>query len=189
MRKTATRIAREFGEQLRSGRLRRLRLCRRAIVIAGLVGVVGLTILFQPRPRVVWNASASAPIGLYWISAPHDLVAGDMVIAWVPAELRKLAAMRRYIPVNVPLVKRVAAAPGDQVCAQGNQIYINGSWVADRLPLDRRGRPMPWWEGCFQLRDGAVFLLMDDPASFDGRYLGPTDRQDVIGRAKALWTR
>lgn len=110
-------------------------------------------------------------------------------VARVPQDLRALAAARRYIPANVPLVKQVAAVPGDEICARGSAIAINGAWAAARRARDARGRPMPWWEGCIVLRDGMVFLLMPDPASFDGRYFGPTSRSDIVGRARLLWAR
>ena len=113
-----------------------------------------------------------------------------MVIAWVPQPARQLAAERHYIPANVPLVKRVAAVPGDSVCALGQEIFVRGRWVAERRVGDGMGRPMPWWSGCVLLRDGDYFLLMSDaPASFDGRYFGITHRGDIVGQARLLWRR
>ena len=48
---------------------------------------------------------------------------------------------------------------------------------------------MPWWHGCITLRRGALLLLIDDPASFDGRYFGVTGREDVVGKSVPIWTR
>lgn len=189
MREIMSRVSREFGDSLRAARAHRKRLRLRATAIGLLACMVGATIIVPPRPWLLWNASASAPIGLYRISAPRDIVAGDMVIARVPARWRALAAERRYVPANVPLVKRVAAAPGDNVCAWGWAIFVNGEWTATRSFVDARGRTMPWWNGCTLLRDGAVFLLMDEAESFDGRYFGPTQRDDIVGRARLLWAR
>ena len=189
MRESMSRVAREFGESLRAARRRRVRLWRRAAAIGVLTAMLGATIATPPRPWLVWNASASAPVGLYGVSAPHDMQTGDMVIARVPDRWRMLSAERRYVPAEVPLVKRVAAAPGDNVCAWGSAVFINRKWAASRSPVDAKGRAMPWWNGCTLLRGGAVFLLMDDPASFDGRYFGPTPRGDIIGRARLLWAR
>ena len=112
-----------------------------------------------------------------------------MVLARVPRHWRQLAAQRRYIPINVPLVKRVAAEPGDTVCALGQEIFINARRIAERRHRDARGRTMPWWDGCIVLRNGALFLLTANPSSFDGRYFGPMQRYDVIGRAKLIWRR
>jgi conjugative transfer signal peptidase TraF len=147
------------------------------------------TIAIRPTPLLVWNVSPSAPTGLYWVSASAAPQRGDMVIARVPGRYRMFAARRHYIPANVPLVKRVAAASGDSVCAFGREIFVNGRRIAERRVRDGQGRPMPWWGGCVVLRDGALFLLMDNPASFDGRYFGPTGRHDILGKAYLLWAR
>jgi len=144
--------------------------------------------LFAPVPRLVWNASASAPIGLYRIAPGAALARGDMVVARPPLAVRGLAARRRYLPANVPLVKRVVGVPGDRVCAVGATITVNGQPLATRRMSDRLGRPLPWWRGCRTLRDGTLFLLMAEASdSFDGRYFGPSDPRDIIGKATALW--
>src|SRR3546814_13805309 len=102
---------------------------------------------FPPAPRLVWNASASAPIGLYAVTPGAPVGPGDMVIARVPDPWRMLAARRHYIPANVPLVKHVAAAAGDEVCALGQEVFINGRLVAERRAVDAGDRPMPSWSG------------------------------------------
>lgn len=158
-----------------------------AAALGALAIGLAATIALPLRPLLLWNASASAPIGLYAVAAPDGIETGDMIIARVPERLRMLAARRRYLPANVPLVKRVAAEPGDTVCASGLAVFVNGRRIARRLEHDGIGRPMPWWTGCVTLRRGALFLLMDDPASFDGRYFGPTGRTDIVGKASLLW--
>jgi len=169
------------------------RLKRRRLAIAALTGfaVIPLTasMLWRPRVLLVWNASASAPIGLYGLRPASVASRGDMVIAWTPQPARQLAAARHYLPSNVPLVKRVGAAGGDRVCAIGAAIRVNGRHVAARRKVDSRGRPMPWWSGCRDLAAGEYFLLMDNPASFDGRYFGVTRREDLVGRAVLLWAK
>jgi conjugative transfer signal peptidase TraF len=143
----------------------------------------------RPAPRLLWNVSASAPIGLYSVTPGAWLERGDMAIAWVPERYRELAAERRYVPLNVPLVKRVAAYGGDKVCALGPDIIINGRVAAKRQSRDSKGRPMPKWSGCIRLHGREIFLLMDNSASFDGRYFGATKGADIIGKARLLWGR
>jgi len=178
------------GESFRAQTHRRRRIRRAALGLALLGAAVALTIVAPSRPLLVWNASASTPVGLYAVGAPERLEVGDYVIARLPEPFRNLAARRRYLPDNVPLVKRVAAASGDQVCALGTQIFINGQWAADRRVADGHGLPMPWWNGCVTLRHGAYFLLITEaPTSFDGRYFGPTTPDLIIGKAHLLWRR
>jgi conjugative transfer signal peptidase TraF len=150
---------------------------------------ITLTVAWKPPMLLVWNASASAPVGLYQVHANEAVKRGNMAIAWAPQPARHLAAVRRYVPANVPLVKRVAATAGDRVCAAGKTITINGRRAAVRRRTDTAGRPMPWWSGCRTLRSGEYFLLVDRPDSFDGRYFGFTGERDIVGRAVLLWAK
>jgi hypothetical protein len=108
-----------WGNALRAARVSRRRLRRHAAALALLGAGLAVTIAAPPRPILVWNASASAPVGLYAVAATAPLKTGDMVIARIPGRYRQMAARRHYLPANVPLVKRVAAEPGDTICARG----------------------------------------------------------------------
>jgi len=159
--------------------------------LAATVGVtfLGVSALAHPAPWLVWNASASAPLGLYWVTHNQALARGDLVLAEPPDAARRLAAERGYMPAGVPLVKRVAAQQGDTVCGAGAAIIINGRQVGERLSADSRGRPLPAWQGCRLLHGGELFLLMGGvPDSFDGRYFGPVETTAIIGRLVPLWT-
>lgn len=177
-----------WGRALRRDRVRRRRL-RLAAVAAVAIVPLGVTIAAPPGPRLVWNASASAPTGLYLVTSGARLARGDMVVAWVPEPWRGLAAARGYLPANVPLVKRVAAVPGDRVCARGRAVLVDGRRAAVRAMADPSGRTLPWWHGCVGLDADAVLLLSTDPRSFDGRYFGVSARSDIVGRARLLWRR
>lgn len=181
---------RDYGDALRRHRAARRRLVGRAALTSMGCAALLLTMAAPPMPRLLWNASASAPIGLYRVSPGSTVGVGDMVIAWPPASVRAIAAARRYLPRGVPLVKRVAAGPGDRICAAGSSIVIDGRAVASRRAMDRHSRPLPWWSGCRTLRDHQYLLLMADVAdSFDGRYFGITNGSEIIGRARLLWRR
>jgi conjugative transfer signal peptidase TraF len=178
-----------WGDALRAAKIRRRRLGRRTAAVATGAAILIGSAAFPPAPRLVWNASASAPIGLYAVAPASLAEPGDMVIARVPEPFRRLAATRHYLPINVPLVKRVAAAVGDEVCALGQKIFVNGRWAAARRIVDGAGRIMPMWSGCVRLRGRQLFLLTDAPASFDGRYFGVTEGPEIVGKARLLWAR
>jgi conjugative transfer signal peptidase TraF len=148
------------------------------------------TLLWRPAPRLVWNASASSPVGLYQIGDSDRIRTGEMALAWPPAAARALGAERRYLPANVPLVKRVAAAAGDRVCARAAAVFVNGRKVAVRRRADPSGRALPWWTGCERLRGGDLLLLSAQaPQAFDGRYFGVSRGKLVLGRARLVWPR
>lgn len=111
-----------------------------------------------------------------------------MVVARLPADARRLAGLRHYLPEGVPVVKPVAAAAGDRVCASGASILVNGAIAARRRTKDHSGRALPWWSGCRTLRRGELFLLSRGSAdAFDGRYFGVIGPAQVIGKASLLW--
>lgn len=179
-----------WGDLAHTTRKARRRLQLRFALGALGIATLGVTIAAPPAPRFVWNASASAPRGLYRVSPGAPVAVGDMVAARTPMPWRALAARRHYLPANVPLVKRVAATGGDMVCAQGSAISVNGDPIASRRARDAKGRLLPWWEGCRQLGEGEAFLLMAGKTdSFDGRYFGPTRARDIVGKAWLLWAR
>ena len=179
-----------WGEAIRRERSGRRRRWRWTCSVAIGTALVGVTVARRPLPRLVWNVSASAPVGLYAVSPGAPISVGDMVIAWPPPAARRLAAARGYLPASVPLVKRVAAGPGNRICAVGDAITIDGLAVTFRARIDGHGRAMPSWSGCRWLHGGDYLLLMRGvPTSFDGRCFGVTEASQIIGRAKLLWPR
>lgn len=162
---------------------------RRALLV-GLMAAGGLLViapvLMPPAPVLLFNATASAPIGLYRVDRREPRV-GDWVAVQPPSTLAEWMARRGYLPLNVPLLKRLAAIRGQTVCGRGGHITIDGSLVAVARQRDRQGRGLAPFHGCRQLGAGEVFLLnADAPGSFDGRYFGPLPRATIIGRATPL---
>jgi conjugative transfer signal peptidase TraF len=145
--------------------------------------------LIASRPILVWNATASAPPGLYRVAAPAALRAGDLVLLRPDPASAALYAERGYLPLGVPLLKRVGALGGVLVCEHAGDVTIDGRHVATAQAIDGGGRPITSWSGCRALNDGELFALNADvPTSLDGRYFGPLPLSFVIGRALPLWT-
>ncbi len=146
--------------------------------------------LFDPLPRVIWNASASAPTGLYRIEPVSDPAHGALVAVTPPAPLARWLAERGYLGERVPLLKHIAARPGQRVCRIGAVVSVDARPVAIARERDSRGRPLPTWQGCRSLRVGELLMLNPDHAdSMDGRYFGPLPASTVIGRAIPILTR
>lgn len=153
------------------------------VAVAGL-SLIGLSAWIEPPPRLIWNASASVPIGFYAVAPIEHPRIGDIVAVTPPEPLAAFFAARGYLPVGVPLLKPVAALPGQRVCRLDLRVTIDGRFAAMALPRDRRGAPLPVWQGCRQVAPGQVFLLNSRHAdSLDGRYFGPLAVSTVIGRA------
>src|SRR5689334_4676678 len=104
---------------MRSRRNRSRRAISALTLTVALFGILAIAASAIPSPRLVWNASASAPVGLYWRIDGRP-ARRDLVLAWAPLWARRLADERHYLPMAVPLIKRVAAVDGDTVCAGGD---------------------------------------------------------------------
>lgn len=153
-----------------------------AVACAGLVAAV----CDLPRLALV-NETPSLPRGLYLRRFGVTAGRGAVVAAPQPAGariyLRQLGA-----PPDGLLLKRVAAVAGDPVCRRGDRLVLAGK-TAPILVRDRRGVALPSWSGCRDLAPGEVFLLGDTEASFDSRYFGPVQRDQLQGvyREAVTW--
>ena len=140
-------------------------------------------------PWLLWNASASAPVGLYVIRPSDHFEVPDLVAIAPPAPLARTLDQHGYLPLGVPLLKRIAALSGQQVCRHDRAVTVDGIAMAEAREQDRAGRGLPVWQGCRRIADGEVFLLnWQHPDSLDGRYFGPLRQDAVIGRAIPLFT-
>ncbi|KAA2312743.1 S26 family signal peptidase [Puniceibacterium sp. HSS470] len=140
-------------------------------------------------PRLIWNASASVPVGLYVVQASNPPSLGDLVAVRLPEDLSSRVVERGYVGADTLLLKRVAAVSGMTVCRNNLEITIDGRVVAEAASADQQGRPLPRWTGCVTLESDDVFLLITDVAdSLDGRYFGPMSADTILGHAIPLWT-
>ena len=156
-----------------------------AIAATGLL----LSTLGGATPRYIWNASNSVPIGLYRLQPVAKLTVTELVAVQPPDLLATFLDLNGYLPIGVPMLKRVLALPGQTVCRNGLTIAVDGIDVGQARERDGRGRPLPVWDGCCAIADGDVFVMNWQSAdSLDGRYFGPLPASAVIGRAVPLWT-
>ncbi len=153
------------------------------------VGLIAAISLIKPAPKLVWNASASAPIGLYWIGSADTPGLGDLLAIRAPEKIARLMDDRDYLPPNALLIKHVSALTGTKICREGERVIVAGRVIALAKSLDPQGRRLPVWSGCRRLADDEIFLVNAGVAdSLDGRYFGPFPRNSIVGHARPIWT-
>jgi conjugative transfer signal peptidase TraF len=157
------------------------------------VAIVATSLLLSTiggvTPYYIWNASSSVPIGLYRVQATTRLAVTELVAVQPPDLLAAFLDLNGYLPVGVPMLKRVLALPGQTVCRNGLKIAVDGVDVGEARERDGRNRPLPVWHGCRVIADGDVFVMNWQSAdSLDSRYFGPLPASAVIGRAIPVWT-
>jgi conjugative transfer signal peptidase TraF len=155
----------------------------------GAVALVMSTIE-EATPAYIWNASKSVPIGLYQVQPVERLVVTELVAVRPPEPLATFLDLNGYLPIGVPMLKRVLALPGQTVCRKGLTISVDAIEMGEALSRDRRGRPLPVWQGCRVVGADEVFLMnWQSEDSLDGRYFGLVPQSSVIGKALPMWTR
>jgi conjugative transfer signal peptidase TraF len=151
----------------------------------GLVLIAGSTVHHQPI--LVWNATASVPVGLYRIVARRP-ARGSLALVALAEPSRTFLHLRGYLHESLPVLKPVAATRGDVLCRFGNAVYVNGRVVALARNNDHESRPLPRWHGCRRLGNAAVAVISSHPYSFDSRYFGVIDLSAFVGVAIPVWT-
>src|SRR5216684_4379252 len=81
------------------------------------------------RPLLL-NVSASVPRGLYVLIPLTTVTRGMLVVFPPPPAVAALLVRRGYLAPHTPLLKPVAALPGETVCVQDNGVVIQGVFVA-----------------------------------------------------------
>ncbi|KAA5601764.1 S26 family signal peptidase [Blastochloris sulfoviridis] len=164
---------------------------RRGWLTATFFATIGIAIPpFTELPKtLIWNASASVPIGLYAINPLGGFEVTDLVVIEPPEAIASFLAAGGYVPRGVRLMKRVLALAGHKVCRDNLRVTVNGLAIGSARERDSRGRDLPVWQGCRTLRQGEVFLMnWQSSDSLDGRYFGPVPVNSIVGRATPLWT-
>ena len=159
-----------------------------AVTALAVIGIAAASAVDWPL-RLIWNATASAPIGFYTVEPADALDVPELVAVMPPEPLAAFMAERGYIAGGIPLLKRVVGLSGQRVCRNGSTVTVDGIEMGEALERDSLGRDLPIWQGCRVIGDGQLFLMnWEVRDSLDGRYFGPIPAASVIGRAVPLWT-
>jgi len=124
------------------------------------------------------NVSGSVAYGLYALRpVPVHLDHGTLVVLPVPRSVR--AWHSRWLP----LVKPIAALPGDQVCATDGVLWVAGVSYGPVLTASH-GHPLPHIDdGCQVVPEGSLFLASPMVRSLDSRYYGAVSVIDIAAVA------
>lgn len=163
---------------------------RRTLVVTAMAVIsIAAAGTVETPTKLIWNATASAPVGFYTVEPAEWIEVPELVAVMPPEPLAGFMIERGYIGRGVPLLKRVVGLPEQRICRAGRAITVDGIEMGEALEHDSLGRELPVWQGCRVVREGELFLMnWQVRDSLDGRYFGPIPASSVIGRALPLWT-
>src|SRR4051794_10650184 len=171
--------------------------CKRAKKLGMLALGTLIPVLIIPVIACVrLNYSPSLPVGLYVVASDHS---ADLVEFCPTEPYASLAAERGYRSVGscpdggAPLMKPIAAQPGDIVEISSRGFAVNGKELPNSAPLnvDTDGRSLQHWPfGKYRVETGTVWVISSyNRRSLDSRYFGPVKENRIRHHLRALLTR
>ncbi len=167
-------------------------------ILRAVVGVIGVATAMAVCALGDWlplelgyclNITPSEPAGIYEL-VPGGVARGALVLLPQPHD-SSASLLRRYVPARLPLIKRVAALPGDVVHVTADGVYVNGVRWPESVPLahDAEGRTLrPYPFGAYRVAAGELWVMSNHPRGLDSRYFGPVAEASVISRLAPLLT-
>ena|SRR5258708_6298901 len=163
----------------------------------GLVVLLIVAVVLAAAAGAKINLSRSFPLGVYWDTGTAAKKK-DLVYFTPPTTpVFELAKSRGYIDPNLfggyqPMIKRIVAESGDIISVTDQGVVVNGGLIPNTRPLakDLMGRQLPCYRiSNYQMQADEVFLISDlSPISFDARYFGPINMQQIRCAIQPLWT-
>jgi type IV secretory pathway protease TraF len=95
---------------------------------------------------LLWNASASVPIGLYGVEPIHQFAVTNLVVAIPSNSLATFLAERGYVPLGVLVIKRTLPFLASQYAETSSSSVSNRD--GHGAPARSARRPLPVWQGC-----------------------------------------
>lgn len=173
------------------------RLKKFLLYLPAAAAVIVLIVAWVDR-NYIFNLSHSLPGSIY-VKEPGNLPERGSTVAACPPEHAIQAGLimgsikkdpfYRHAPCPLhsrPVIKILAAVPGDYVSAGGSQeILINGRPFPGSAPL--HSSILPRWRFTGHLGEDEYLLLSPAADGYDSRYWGPVRRKDVIVQLRKVF--
>ena len=133
-------------------------------------------------PKIlVYNHTASLPIGWYLILPYREYQVNDIVVFRPTEEIEELAVQRGWKQPGEPMLKQIGALENmTWQIADNGQFYIGSAYWGQVAEQDSNGRPLPKLCGTYTVPHGNFLPVVKNPGSFDGRYYGTMPLNNIL---------
>jgi len=90
-----------------------------------------------------------------------------------------------YYKKGTMFIKYAKCLPGDKLQVKGLKYYCNGKYFAEARTTDSKGKPVKHFVYNGIIPKGKVFMYAPHPRSYDSRYWGFLDENDITG--EVVW--
>jgi len=166
---------------------RNLKRFKPAFIAFGIVFSMAVISSAFERKLIIYNATNSLPVGLYYVVKKTHYQSGDIVCFPIPEHVKRMVSERKWLPENSYLLKKIIAVYGDYCCIDNYKYHVKNSYGNIKL-TDSSGRTMPEISLCKLLSINEFFVGdLDQERSFDSRYFGTININNIHGIARPLW--
>ena len=140
----------------------------------------------------VWGALLGGSLSVQEIISPSmapTIAVGDRIVARrlspeAPVRIGDIVVIEPPDRMGLPLIKRIAAGPGDEVWTIGWHVWINRAPRREDVEAIDPALARRVLLNHFRLREGEYFVLGDNrEESLDSTTFGPVRREDMLHRA------
>ncbi len=174
---------------------------RKSALAAVAVVILTFLVFWFGGISLALNSTKSMPRGLYLVRPAGQVQTGDIVALCIADRwAAQVYVQRDYLPASnrcasgvAPVLKPIAAAPGDNVHLDAAGLWVNGRLLENSRVFDTDSQGLPiqhlhigWTK---KLQAGEYFMLANSiERSLDSRYYGTVQRADIQGAAVPLIT-
>lgn len=130
--------------------------------------------------HITYCNSSSVPKGFYFIVPTMSIMQND-IVELVPPK-------NSLIGENCTILKPVVALYGNHVCIRENNVFVDQHIICVIKKYYAPGKKLPRIEFCNYLNVDQYFVISKHPRSFDSRYFGVISKENIKGRAIAIFT-
>lgn len=171
----------------RSGRWWAIGIAKASVALAIVYAPLGW---FSGHYRIVYDSIKGAnclPYSVFLVDLRDRATDRGEYIAFVTRQ------MEPFYANGTIAVKQIAAVPGDRVQVGKQGVAVNGRLQGALLHLKegerlwRMGRRISDVERDERVPQGHLWMMGTNPRSYDSRYWGYIENEQIIGRAIPLW--
>lgn len=137
-----------------------------------------------PRLSVATSASLGHRV-FFLLPRPDKIQSGDYLVFRHQDLLQVQPGLNPAIEL---MIKKAGCLPQEQLESDAqSRFFCKGSFLGQALPTDSTGKALPRFSFNGPVPEGKLFMVGEHPRSFDSKYFGFINAQDILHKALPLW--
>ncbi|MDD7411467.1 signal peptidase I [Fusobacterium gastrosuis] len=173
---------------LKNKRITKKNLLKRIFFQLSVCIVISFIATIYLRNKIYINNSPSVPVGFYLKKDQDIYFKNNVVFFKVPDNIRRfLKELNLIKEENKYILKKIGGVEGDHIIIKDKKLYINDIFIYEVIEHTFNGVPLNPIENLdYVLKENEYFLIGDLKESYDSRYFGVVQKEQLEGKGKLL---